>query len=900
MKKIVFPIVLGILLLIFFIITPKNEKGHPPTVGSEENPNGREEYEFMVMRDPVNDEIPVNIHRKELELLRRLPIRESYSFAKGNAIEALKWNERGPDNVGGRTRTFAADVEHPGVLIAGGVDGGIWKSTNDGASWKLKLKPQQTYSTSCIAQDTRPGKKHIWYVGTGEFRGSTTNNTRWGSYYHGDGIYKSTDDGETWEILPSTVSGTPTIIDAFDFIWTVATNPVNLTQDEVYAATWRGIYRSTNGGSTWNVAKLSDSGTVNTGTVTTDVAITSSGVIYAHTRENGLVKIWRSTDGLSWTSIAPITFPTVSGRIIFATAPSDTNVLYIFVQGPNNTPATGGHQLWKYAYSLSGSVWENRSANLPTDISTQSGYDQTLHVKPDNINFVLLGGTNLYRSTDGFTTTLNTQTIGGYPYYPDGKHHPDLQGGMFKPTNPNIYYSSNDGGVQRADDITMSGTMKWTSLNNGYNVTQVYSVAISPDSGDYRIIAGAQDNGSIATDSSGMWYDIYGGDGTVLELPPIADDRMYTQYQSGPLQRQTRAGLNVIDLNPNGSTRQLFVNPIALDPNNSKLLYYGAGSTITPTLYSGIWRNSNAPVGTMTTGWAPIAASDVGIPSGSTRAVSAIGISKSNNPNVIYIGTTDGIVRRIDNAESATPIGTDVTPTGLNGGTAQGGFVRCVAVDPKNSNKALVAFGNYNFKSLWLTTNGGSTWSDVEGNLSDPSGPSIRWATLIYVGDQLNVFIGTSIGLLMTSKLQGDSTVWVQAAANEIGNVLISYLDYRESDRTLVVGTHGRGVFSTQIPNIPSSVQTTATVPQQFVLEQNFPNPFNPVTTIRYSLSSLSKVTLVVFDVQGKTVVTLVNEEQTAGRKEVRWSGKNVASGIYFYKLQAGSFGETKKMLLVK
>ncbi len=902
MKKIVFAFAIMILTLCSFFLLQKNEHIPQLSIGSEEDPNAREEYEFMVIRDPVRNEIPKDIHRMEFQLLRRLPSRESYALAKGNAVEALQWTERGPFNIGGRSRTFAADVEHPGVLIAGCVDGGIWKSTDDGASWKLKLTPQQTHSTSCIAQDTRPGKRHLWYVGTGEFRGSTTNDTRWGSFYNGDGIYKSTDDGETWDILPSTMSGTPNLMDAFDFIWTVATNPANLSHDEVYAATWRGIYRSTNGGATWNVAMLSDSGIVNTSTVTTDVAITLNGVIYAHTRENGLLKIWRSTDGITWTSIAPNTFPTTSGRVVFATAPSDTNVLYIFVQGPNNTPATAGHQLWKYTFNNAGSTWENRSANLPTDLSTQAGYDQTLHVKPDNADFLILGGTDLYRSTDGFKTSLNFQTIGGYPYYPDGQHHPDMQGGMFKPTNPNIYYSSNDGGVQRADDITMNGMMKWTWLNNGYNVTQLYSVSISPDSGDHTVIAGAQDNGSLATDSLGMssWRLIYGGDGTVLELPPVADDRMYTQYQSGPMQRQTRSGQKFSSLNPNGAIRQLFVNPIILDPNNSKIMYYGAGSTISPTFYSGIWRNNNVPNGTATIGWTPITASDVGTPSGSTRAVSAIGVSKLNNPNVVYIGTTDGIVKRIDNAESATPTGTLITPPGLNGGNAQGGFVRCIAVDKTNSNRALLAFGNYNIKSLWLTSDGGSTWSDVEGNLSGPSGPSIRWATLVYVGNQLNVFIGTSIGLLMTSKLQGDSTVWVQAAANEIGNVLISYMDYRESDRTLVVGTFGRGVFSTQIPNTPLSVTTTSKVPQQFVLEQNFPNPFNPVTTIRYSLPSSATVKLTIVDVQGKIIATLVNEEQSAGWKEVVWKGSAFSSGIYFYKLQAGNYVGVKKLMLLK
>ncbi|NUN10373.1 MAG: T9SS type A sorting domain-containing protein [Ignavibacteriaceae bacterium] len=632
--------------------------------------------------------------------------------------------------------------------------------------------------------------------------------------------------------------------------------------------------------------------------------------MYAHTREGGVLKLWRSVDGVNWTSIAPANFPTSSGRVVIAIAPSDENIVYFFVQGPNNTPATAGHQLWRYSHSTG--TWENRAINLPSDLSTQSGYDMTLHIKPDNHDFVLIGGTNLYRSTDGFTTS-NYSTIGGYPYYNQAgdTHHPDLQGGMFKPTNPNIYYSTTDGGIHRANNILMPEPMAWESLNNGYNVTQLYSVAISPDSGDNMIVAGAQDNGSLATDSSDTWYEIYGGDGTVLELAPIADDRRYTQYQNGPIQRQTRTGQGVATITPSGSTRQLFVNPIALDPNNSKIMYYGAGKSSSPTITSGIWRNDNAP-NASTAGWVPIYQSDVGSVSGWTRRVSAIGVSKYNSANVVYIGTTDGIIKRIDNANGTSPTGTDITPPGLNGGTAQGGFVRCIAVNHYNSNYALAAFGNYNFRNLWLTTDGGTTWTDVEGNLSGPDGPSVRWATYVPNGNDINVFIGTSIGLLMTERLRGDSTVWVHAAANAIGNVLIGYMDYRESDRLLVVGTHGRGVFSAKVPGTPTSVKETNNVPTGYALEQNYPNPFNPSTKIRYQVpenrgqGTEIRVTLKVYDVMGREVATLVNEEKAPGSYEVEFDAARdavspMASGVYYYRLKTGDkFVTTKKMVLLK
>jgi hypothetical protein len=873
------------------------------TEGTPDNPGGRAEYEFMVARNPRTNAVPPDIRRRERELSKTLPVRsagETYGFAR-----VLTWTERGPNNVGGRTRVLAADAANQGTLIAGSVAGGIWKTTNDGASWRLTLSPDQIHTTSCIAQDTRPGRTHVWYVGTGEFRGSTTNNTRWGSFYRGDGIFKSTNNGDSWFILPSTASGTPEITDPFDFVWNVAINPANASQDEVYAAVWNGIYRSTNGGVSWINVQPSDSATINTSESSTDVTVTMTGVVYARTKNNGVTRIWRCPDGVTWTDIAPANFPTVAGRIVFGPAPSNPNVVYVFVQGANTTPASSGHQLWKYTYisgngTGTGGTWENRAGNLPGGFNTQTGYDQIVHVKPDDENFVIVGGTDLYRSTNGFTSTAATTNIGGYNFWPSGNHHPDMHSGAFRPGNPNVYYSGNDGGVQRADNINAT-PMVWTSLNNGYNVTQFYSVAIPPDSGDNAIVAGAQDNGSQATMEPGMsaWVMVSSGDGTVVELPPIIDNRIYTQSQNGPLYRQTREGLDFVSMNPSGATRQLFVNPIALDPNNSRILYYGAGKTSAPTMYSGLWRNSDAPNGTSTVGWMALVATDVGTISGWVRAVSTIGISTANNPNVVYFGTTDGLAKRVDSANTASPIVTDVTVPGLNGGTATGGFVRCIAVDPTNSNKALLAFGNYEFPSLWYTTDGGATWVDVEGNLAGPSGPSVRWATMFHLDGNLQVFLGTSIGVLSTTSLNGVSTVWVQEAASEIGNILVAMLDYRESDKTLAVGTHARGVFTGEF-DLAVGVEEVAIRPLAFELQQNYPNPFNPSTNIRFTIPVSGFTSLTIYDLLGREVTRLVNEVKQPGSYEVTWDASGSATGVYLYQLTAGDYVATKKLIFMK
>lgn len=776
-------------------------------LGNEDDPHAQAEMEFLMLRDPRTNSIPVDIRSRELKLAATLATREELTRRFGaQAVPPLVWTERGPNNIGGRTRVFAIDVANPDILIAGAVAGGMWKSVNDGASWTLTTHPSQIHTTTCIAQDTRAGRTATWYVGTGEFRGSTNNDTRWGSLYRGDGIYKSLDNGSSWTHLTSTSSGTPNVTDPFDYCWNIATNPVRTDVDHVLTATYIGIYQSFDGGTTWQQVFASDSSY-------NDAIITPTGVAYVSFKAGGAPQIWRSPDGTTWTNISPLDFPTAAGRIVIAAAPSDPGQVYFFAQGVDTTPAQAGHQIWKYTYlsgtgAGGGGAWENRGDNLPTDINTQGAYDMIVQVKPDDPNTVLIGGTNLYRSTDGFVTSAATTNIGGYDWYWNGDmtHHPDIHGGAFRPGNPAVYYSTHDGGISKTlnvmDPSPTWPTVTWQSLNNGYNVTQFYSVAIAPEAGSNLILAGAQDNGSLLGNAPGIssWAMALGGDGTVLEVAPPADDRMYTQYQFGQIQRMRRDMTDVWSITPSGSTNQIFVTPIALDPNNSSLLYY-AGGRSSPALTSAIWRNSDAVNATQSVGWTVLSATDVGAAPGYARRITAIGVSTASSANVLYYGSIDGIVKRVDNANAVSPTVTDVTPPGIGGGTVAGGFVRGIAVDPENSGSALVVFGNYNFQSIWYTTNGGASWSDVEGNLAGPSGPSVRFATMFHVDGVRHVFIATSIGVLSTTLLDGGSTVWVQEGATEMGNIIVGYLDYRSSDRTLAVGTHSRGVFTTQIPS---------------------------------------------------------------------------------------------------
>jgi hypothetical protein len=611
--------------------------------------------------------------------------------------------------------------------------------------------------------------------------------------------------------------------------------------------------------------------------------------MYAATRNSGLIRIWRSTNGTTWTQIQSATFPTSANRVVFGLAPSNANVVYVFVQGANNTPAVAGHQLWKYTYvsgdgSGAGGTWVNRGGNLPSDINTQTGYDQIVHVKPNDENFVIIGGQNLYRSTNGFASTLATTVIGGYDFYPDGHHHPDLHAGGFSPASSTIYYSAGDGGISRAADITLP-SMVWTSLNHGYNVTQFYSVSIGPDAGSNLILAGAQDNGSQLGDAPGAsdWVLAYGGDGTVVAIAPAAQDRLYTQYQGGQIQRQNYDGSNLVDFTPDGSANQLFVNPIALDPVSPSILYYGSGNSSTSSM---IWRNIDAPNATSSTGWSIVSNTDVGSGGAHVRAISAIAVSQTNSPHVIYYGTTDGLVEHLNDPGAPFPIVTDITPSGLAAGTATGGFVRCIAIDPYDSDRALLCFGNYNFPSVWFTVNGGASWTNVEGNIAGPAGPSVRWAQMFYVDGQLEVFLGTSIGVLSTHLLNGGSTVWSQEAATEIGNVLIAWMDYRASDRTLAVATHARGVFTTQFAPVLDAGGGPP-LAGRVLLGPNRPNPAVGMTTLEYELPQAGDASLRLFDVAGRQAAVLVDGHVEAGRHDVRFDTRRLAAGVYYAVLRA-------------
>ena len=262
---------------------------------------------------------------------------------------------------------------------------------------------------------------------------------------------------------------------------------------------------------------------------------------------------------------------------------------------------------------------------------------------------------------------------------------------------------------------------------------------------------------------------------------------------------------------------------------------------------------------------------------------------------------------KLTNAKTSTsPI--EITPVYPGTDANQvpnGSYIHQIGVNPDDGNEIMAVISNYGVRCLWYSSNGGTSWTDVSGNLRGGTvAPSIRSAAILQYNSGKVFVVGTSTGVYSTYALNGASTAWVQEAQSVIGNVVVEYLSARRIDGTIAVGTHGRGAFIGKFDG-QVAVENNSGLPKEYTLSQNYPNPFNPSTMIKYSIPAETRVTLKIYDQLGREVKTLVNTKQSAGGYEIQWrgddnAGRKVATGIYIYALQTNNALLTKKMVLLK
>ncbi|HNT79689.1 MAG TPA: PKD domain-containing protein [Bacteroidia bacterium] len=725
-------------------------------------------HEMEITKDPALGYVPRERLAKALNYTKSLL--NNNQLQATAAIPGIVWQERGPNNVGGRTRAILIDPNDATkkTIFAGGVGGGLWKTTDITQTppiWNAIDDMLNNISITCISFN--PLNTSEMYFGTGE------------GFYNadaqrGNGIFKSTDGGNTWSQLGSTANNAN-----FQYVQRVLVHP---TSGDVYAATRNGLFRSSNGGTTWT--NVLSAGNGSTSSRIADIEIAADNSIYASAGLFQTDGIYKSSNGNagSWTKLntGANGFATTGfQRLEIACAPSDANVLYVISQGGGN----GSGPIWKS--SDAGLNWT--TVNKPTDADPgigndftrgQAWYDLTAAVDPNNSNTLIIGGVDLFKTSDGGSTwTQLSHWYGGFGYI---EVHADQHAIVFEPGSSFTVYFGNDGGIYRS----MVGGSNAQFKSQNYNITQFYACAIHPTASSHNHLAGAQDNGSnrLSQPGIGPSIEVTGGDGCFVHIDQDQPQYQFTSYVYNNYYRSTNGGNTFTGMggNNNGS----FVNPTDYDNLNNNLYCNATAGNYYVIL--------NAPVSN-TLNIRAIA--EFG--GASIRAVTV----SPNTSNRVFFGLSNGRVVRVDAANSATPTATWIN----NGAGMPGSSVSCIEIEEGNDNRLIVTYSNYGVNSVWQTSNGGTNWVSIEGNLPDMP---IRWAMISPLNNN-QALLATELGVWSTDLINGNTTNWAPSSSG-LANTRITMLQRRSSDNLVIASTHGRGVFSSDIFS-PASADFYAT-----------------------------------------------------------------------------------------
>ena len=682
--------------------------------------------------------------------------------AKRAGIDSSKWTWLGPGNVGGRLRAIAIDPRNANRIFVGAASGGIWVSNNAGGSWAQNNDFLPNLSITSLVFDA--ANPSVMYAGTGEASAGLV----------GVGVFKSVDDGVTWQYLTST---SPDFDPDWRFVNRIAAHP---TQSGVLLAgttngnnaTTGAIFRSLDGGVTW----------------TRRAAYNALDIAFEPANPNNAVAglddgtiAWSNDGGASWRKSAPLT-TTFTGRgntaraeIAFARA--RPGLVYASLDNLKG-------QVWRS--NDSGATWELLAT--PEHLNLQGQYDNAIWVDPTDANHVLTAGLDIYQSRDGGLTFTKVSDWHRSPISPHADHHAIVSVPNYSAGNATVYFG-NDGGLYRAPNIFSVGAdgTGWQNLNNGLGVTQFYSVAGKASAGG-RIVGGTQDNGSLATGGGSDWRAFRGGDGGFSAVDPRDDTALYGEYVYGAVHRSRDGGFSAVYIcngitealpNENNATycgannvqKANFISPFILDPNNAERMLVGANS---------LWATDNAYAGTPPT-WRAIKPP---FSLAFDNFINAIAVAPGNS-SIIWVGQNNGEVLRTLTGLAAAPSWTQVGQ-----GVLPGRRVQRIAIDKDDSNKVTVAFTGFTPDNLWRTLDGGATWRSVTGNL--PYAPIFdvkRHATnrsWLYAATSVGVFASEDDGASWSTSNDGPATVRVRELA---------WYD----DNTLLAGTYGRGIFKAAV-----------------------------------------------------------------------------------------------------
>jgi Sortilin, neurotensin receptor 3, len=701
----------------------------------------------------ANQDISGGVGLPERALLR------AAEQARGLGGDGPAWTAEGPTNIGGRVTGVAVDPQQAGTVYAAAASGGVWKSTDQGATYQPSWPATFPQATGAIAA----GRDGAIYVGTGEANpggGSMT--------YEGDGVYRSTDHGAHWRHLG--LSGAATI-------GAIAVDPTN--PQRVYVAATgsvfrddgqRGVDRSTDGGAHWKLVLAG--ATPATGAVDVQIDPTNPSRIFASMWDRRRVPnlrtyagvgsgLYRSTDGGShWqrlqnvTSLAPgdtvgLTSAPTLGRIGIGVSATIPGRVYVITA----TYRPFGDELGFYRSDDAG---DSFAAATKAGAGGDIWWTGKVWVDPADGNHLFVPGVNLRESIDGGTTWRNTTGM-----------HVDHHAMAWDPKVPGRVYEGNDGGAYRSDANGATGTWVKGTVEPW---SQFYSVAVSAQD-PTRISGGLQDNGSVRTWGGVPWNSFGGGDGEQNLINPVNQDIVFNCSQFGACRRSVNGGTNFQGLAGRVADRYNWFAPLEFAADDPSVVYSGGnilnrstngGQTytpISPDLSGGPGPDPVYPFGTLTT----------------------VGSSRTD-PSEIVAGTDDGRV------VLTRDLGT--TWTVLRTG---GQWVTRVKVDPTNPGRIWVTLSGYRAGTgdghVLVTDNRGRSWRDVTGRL--PNAP----VNDVVIGPGRAVYVATDVGVFRSTDADRN---WTRVGAG-LPLAAVTDIEYNTTSGRLFAATFGRGVYSLPI-----------------------------------------------------------------------------------------------------
>jgi uncharacterized protein (TIGR03437 family) len=751
-----------------------------------DQPDEAAEY-FLRKRLPAGEQdLPVEKYTAAWQHMRGM---QRYSTALGRQLNAREfapalgtWSFLGPGNVGGRTRAWVIHPTAPETMWAAGVAGGVWKTTNGGASWTPTSDLTANLAICTLTLATND--PNVIYAGTGESFAGTIG-------VRGNGVFKTSDGGATWTQLSATANN-----QNFHFVNRLVVSPDG---QRVYAATTTGVWRSLDGGASWtqSLAQPSCDDLLRR----TDQA---GDFLFVSCRPGNQGTISRNLDAGGAGAWEPVQTETGMNRVSLALAPSNQSTVYALASassvagGPNNNYISGLHAVFRSTNDGAAGSWTARVRNTDaTFFNTlllsnpsvavcnnrfvnQGHYDNVIAVDPADPNRVWAGGVSLFRSDDGGANW----GIAGCA----GEFHVDIHAIVFHPqyngTSNKTMFVGNDGGVYKTTDAragvrtqvcgtpNCAGQVNFTSLNTNYGVTQFYHGLPYPDGRTF--FGGSQDNGTQrGSEGSGVngWSEIFGGDGGYVAIDPNNTNVLYAETQNGGIRKSTNGGTSFTPATTGiNDPRVPFIMPFVMDPSNAQRLWTGG---------SRIWRTDNGAAN-----WVQAA-----LPL-TNDTVSALAVAPTN-ANQVLVGTAGGFIHRtnVGTTSDANTNWPSVRP--------RGGFVSWVAYDPKDINIAYATYSTFNSapnqRHVYRSADGGATWAGLDGTGAS-SLPDVPVHCIVV--DPINsnhLYVGTDVGVF--SSIDGGVTWAVENTG--FANVITEALAVNTGGgaKQLFAFTHGRGAW---------------------------------------------------------------------------------------------------------